>query len=79
MDEDESGLYVGNWGCSISNAGWTDSNIGHGGGMDGAIWAHSDMQTFSLWNEEVMLSSAPQPSFSSELMRTLFFLVGTRT
>jgi len=55
VDEDESGLYVGNWGCSISDAGWTDSNIGDGGGMDGAIWAHSDMETFSLWNEELVL------------------------
>lgn len=47
-DEDESVLHVGNWGCSISQAGWNDSLSGP------KIWAASDMETFSTWTEEVL-------------------------
>ena len=47
-DEDEAGLYVGNWGCSIAQAGWI-----HGRGGSPAVWASSDMETFSIWTGEV--------------------------
>ncbi|KAJ7590778.1 WD40-repeat-containing domain protein [Mycena floridula] len=46
-DEDEAGLHVGNWGCSISQAGWTPTSSGPG------IWAASDMETFSTWSQEL--------------------------
>lgn len=46
-DEDEAVLHVGNWGCSISQAGWMDSPSGL------KIWAASDMETFSTWSDEV--------------------------
>ncbi len=59
VDEDESGLHVGNWGCSVSNVGWTDTDIGGGGGRNGSIWAHSDMQTVSLWSDEVSCYCIP--------------------
>jgi WD40 repeat protein len=59
-NEDESGLHVGNWGCSIAKAGWT-------GARDGSqhdIWAHSDMQTLSTWSEEVRFpADFPVPSY----------------
>jgi hypothetical protein len=51
-DEDESGLHVGNWGCSIAKAGWT----GVGDRAQPAVWAQSDMQTLSTWSEEVRRS-----------------------
>ena len=44
-DEDEAVTGVGNWGCSISKAGWTD----------GHAWAASDMETLSIWNPEVVV------------------------
>lgn len=46
-DEDEAVLHVGNWGCSISQAGWISNAHGTG------IWAASDMETFSCWSNEV--------------------------
>ncbi|KAJ3748832.1 WD40-repeat-containing domain protein [Lentinula detonsa] len=47
LDEDEAVINVGNWGCSISQAGWL-SNGSH-------IWCASDMETFSTWSEELDL------------------------
>jgi len=55
VDEDESGIHVGNWGCSISNAGWVNTDISAGNGKNACIWAHSDMQTVSLWSNELDL------------------------
>jgi hypothetical protein len=46
-DEDEALLRVGNWGCSISQAGWIRTYEG------AKIWALSDMETFSIWSNEV--------------------------
>ncbi|KDQ28880.1 hypothetical protein PLEOSDRAFT_1011799, partial [Pleurotus ostreatus PC15] len=46
-DEDESVLHVGNFGCSVAQAGWIydpDSP---------RIWASSDMETFSVWSQEL--------------------------
>lgn len=55
-DEDEAGINVGNWTCSVSQAGW----ISAGPSTGPKAWAASDMETFSLWNEEVsMLSRVP--------------------
>ncbi|KAG5731985.1 WD repeat-containing protein 89 [Termitomyces sp. T112] len=48
-DEDEAVLHVGNWGCSISQAGWIQASSGV------KIWAASDMETFSTWTHELDL------------------------
>ena len=53
-DEDESGIQVGNWGCSVNSVGWIDAGNGVGATTK-PIWAHSDMQTVSLWSEEVRI------------------------
>jgi WD40 repeat protein len=53
-DEDEAGIHVGNWGCSIAQAGWLDDNANRAP----AVWAASDMETFSLWTTEVGLAVA---------------------
>lgn len=51
-DEDESTIQVGNWGTSVAAAGWTGVS-----GSDGpGIWAHSDMETLSVWSSEVIIS-----------------------
>ncbi|KAJ3479343.1 hypothetical protein NLI96_g9131 [Meripilus lineatus] len=47
-DEDEAGLHVGNWGCSIAQSGWVRGNTNTRG-----IWAASDMETFSVWTGEL--------------------------
>ncbi|KAF5321773.1 hypothetical protein D9619_001185 [Psilocybe cf. subviscida] len=48
-DEDEAVIQVGNWGCSISQAGWI-----HGADDDSAaVWAGSDMETFSTWKSDL--------------------------
>lgn len=47
VDEDEAVLHVGNWGCSISQGGWTSNARGT------SIWTASDMETFSCWSNEV--------------------------
>ncbi|KZT72690.1 WD40 repeat-like protein [Daedalea quercina L-15889] len=49
-DEDEAGLHVGNWGCSIAQAGWV-----HTRASPPRIWASSDMETFSIWSGELDL------------------------
>ncbi|KAG6861490.1 hypothetical protein C0995_015917 [Termitomyces sp. Mi166 len=48
-DEDEAVLHVGNWGCSVSQAGWIQAS------SDAKIWAASDMETFSTWTHELDL------------------------
>ncbi|KAF9468780.1 WD40-repeat-containing domain protein [Collybia nuda] len=48
-DEDEAVINVGNWGCSISQAGWFESPSGP------KVWAGSDMETFSTWSDELDL------------------------
>ncbi|KAH9850057.1 WD40-repeat-containing domain protein [Lenzites betulinus] len=47
-DEDEAGVHVGNWGCSIAQAGWLHDRAGRP-----ATWASSDMETFSVWTTEL--------------------------
>jgi WD40 repeat protein len=65
-DEDEAGVHVGNWGCSVARAGWIE------GAQPGkpAVWAASDMETFSLWSEEVT-SQPACASLRSSLIRNL--------
>jgi len=48
-DEDEAVLFVGNWGCSTSQAGWNNTSSGP------KVWAASDMETFSTWSHELDL------------------------
>ncbi len=47
-DEDEAGIHVANWGCSVAQAGWLHDRTGRPG-----IWASSDMETFGVWSSEV--------------------------
>jgi hypothetical protein len=50
-DEDEGVVHVGNWGCSVSRAGWC---------LPGEeIWSHSDMETLATWNKEVCRDLLP--------------------
>ncbi|KAG9015474.1 hypothetical protein FRB94_000079 [Tulasnella sp. JGI-2019a] len=46
-DEDEAVLQVGNWQKSVSHCGWM------GGDGNGGVWSASDMETLTLWNEEL--------------------------
>ncbi|KAF8271720.1 WD40 repeat-like protein [Lactarius quietus] len=52
-DEDEAVLHVGNLGSSVSQAGW----IGAGNGTRKGVWAATDMETFSLWSDELDLNN----------------------
>jgi len=52
-NEDESTIQVGNWGSSVSQAGWVYGSLGDR--SQAAIWAASDMETFSTWTSEVFL------------------------
>jgi len=53
-DEDEAVTYVGNLGSSIAQAGWVPCR--HRGVRTG-VWAASDMETFSLWSDELDLKN----------------------
>jgi len=48
-DEDEAVVHVGFWNTSVSQAGWMHTSSG------AKIWAHSDMETFSTWSDELDL------------------------
>ncbi|KDQ65041.1 hypothetical protein JAAARDRAFT_28702 [Jaapia argillacea MUCL 33604] len=48
-DEDEAVLHVGNWGCSIAQAGWVMSSDQ----QSPSAWASSDMETFRIWSDEM--------------------------
>jgi len=49
-DEDEAMLHVRSWSTSISQAGWYCSSAN---ASSYGVWASSDMETFSLWPDEV--------------------------
>ena len=49
-DEDEAQIQVGNWGCSVSQAGWIQGESTSG---SAGVWAASDMETFSTWKTDV--------------------------
>lgn len=59
-NEDEAVLFVGNWNTSIARVGWTvrQEEIAGGDPMNFKIWAASDMQTLSVWSDEVNLEFA---------------------
>ncbi|CAE6457248.1 unnamed protein product [Rhizoctonia solani] len=54
-NEDEAVLSVGNWNTSIARVGWTvrREEILANDQMNFKIWAASDMQTLSVWSEEL--------------------------
>ncbi|ELU45635.1 WD40 domain-containing protein [Rhizoctonia solani AG-1 IA] len=58
-NEDEAVLSFGNWNTSIARVGWTvrREEILANDQMNFKIWAASDMQTLSVWSEEVSLWS----------------------
>jgi WD40 repeat protein len=66
-NEDEAVLFVGNWNTSVARVGWTvrQEEITGGDPMNFKVWAASDMQTLSVWSDEVgprsMLLSHPDP------------------
>ncbi|KAI0031688.1 WD40 repeat-like protein [Vararia minispora EC-137] len=51
-DEDEAVIRVGNWGCSIAQAGWMSTSS-----APPRVWAASDMETFSIWSDEFELAN----------------------
>ncbi|KAI0069102.1 WD40 repeat-like protein [Artomyces pyxidatus] len=51
-DEDEAVVHMSNWGCSISQVGWVPQS-----GALTRVWAASDMETFSVWSEELDLAN----------------------
>ncbi|KAI0002930.1 WD40 repeat-like protein [Russula compacta] len=51
-DEEEAVVYVGNLGSSISQAGWMPRRAARTG-----AWAATDMETFSLWSDELDLKN----------------------
>ncbi|QRW02060.1 WD40 repeat protein [Ceratobasidium sp. AG-Ba] len=56
-NEDEAVQYVGNWNTSIAHVGWTvrPEEIAGGDPMNFKVWAASDMQTLSVWSDELAL------------------------
>jgi WD repeat-containing protein 89 len=48
QDEDEAVVYIGNLGSSISQTGWMHNSATRTG-----VWAATDMETFSVWSDEV--------------------------
>lgn len=74
-DEDEATLRIGNWGCSIAQAGWMHRDVG-----PSSVWASSDMETFSTWSEELDLAQNQdirQPSIHrQDLTWTTNYLIG---
>ena len=52
-DEDEAVLQVGNFGCSVAQAGWIHDDGKSSDPLRARIWAASDMETFSTWANEV--------------------------
>jgi len=52
QDEDEAVVYVGNLGSSISQTGWMPSRRA-GARTTTGVWAATDMETFSVWSDEV--------------------------
>ncbi|KAI0254218.1 WD40 repeat-like protein [Lactifluus subvellereus] len=56
-DEDEAVLHVGNLGSSISQTGWIPSHGAARRTRAGGVWAATDMETFSLWSDELDLNN----------------------
>jgi WD repeat-containing protein 89 len=69
-DEDEAVMYVGNLGSSIGQAGWIPHRTAT---ARTGVWAATDMETFSLWSDEVRRQCT---AVSSSLKKTRLFLTG---
>ncbi|KAG8723533.1 hypothetical protein FRC09_002897 [Ceratobasidium sp. 395] len=56
-EEDEAVQFVGNWNTSIAQVGWTvrPEEITGADPMNFKVWAASDMQTLSVWSDELAL------------------------
>ena len=56
-NEDEAVLFVGNWNTSVARVGWTvrHEEVLNNDPMNFKIWAASDMQTLSVWSDELEL------------------------
>ncbi|KAI0774019.1 WD40 repeat-like protein [Fomes fomentarius] len=77
-DEDEAGVHVGNWGCSIAQAGWLHDTAGRPG-----VWSSSDMETFGVWTREldrIQDIDIRQPSVHrQDLTWVTDYLIGSHT
>ena len=62
QDEDEAVVYVGNLGSSISQTGWMPSRGGAARTSSG-VWAATDMETFSVWSDEVSTTAALRKNY----------------
>ena len=69
QDEDEAVVYIGNLGSSISQTGWMmSSRSGAQTRTSPGVWAATDMETFSVWSDEVRkASSSPLNRFRKGL------------
>jgi len=56
QDEDEAVVYVGNLGSSIAQTGWMPSR--GGAARTTGVWASTDMETFSVWSDELDLHNS---------------------
>lgn len=75
QDEDEAVVYVGNLGSSISQTGWMPSH-GRGGARTTGAWAATDMETFSVWSDEVRNAKSSTVSLNRHYRKATFFLTG---
>jgi WD repeat-containing protein 89 len=73
QDEDEAVVYVGNLGSSISQTGWMPSR---GGERTTGVWAATDMETFSVWSDEVRNAKSSTVSLNCYYQKASFFLTG---
>jgi hypothetical protein len=82
QDEDEAVVYVGNLGSSIAQTGWMPSR--GGAARTTGVWASTDMETFSVWSDEVrnakqhrlrLLESLPESllTFPSSIFTTVIW------
>ena len=72
QDEDEAVMYVGNLGSSISQTGWMPSRDG---ARTTGVWAATDMETFSVWSDEVRKSTCLL-KLNCYYRKASFFLMG---
>jgi hypothetical protein len=72
-DEDEAGVSVGNWGCSVAQCGWVPVQSTFG--MGARVWAASDMETFSVWTDEVRSRAVAGRSSCSTFLSTCSWIL----
>ena len=64
-------MYVGNLGSSISQTGWMPSR--GGASRTTGVWASTDMETFSVWSDEVRNAKNSTVSVSLNCYRSAYF------